>query len=175
MLRKISLPIVFAIFTLIILGVGFVITLKFTNPKQPEDENLLGIFIPEQGREHIPEGTSHPVYTSNPPTSGPHYAQPAQAGIYDSELEDERVIHNLEHGHVWISYKPSSASAELISNLKKVVDENSRMVILSPREANDSLIALASWTRLLKLDYFDNDKIVDFIKTNRGHAPELLP
>ncbi len=175
-LKRLINPIVVLIAFTAVLAVGGAFLINhLSRPKPPQEQALLGDFIPEEGRDHIPTGTKHMAYSSNPPTSGPHYVQPAAAGIYDRELPNEQLIHNLEHGHVWISYKTSSASAELIENLKTVVKENSRLVILTPREANDSLIALASWTRLLKLDHFDKQVIVDFIKTNRGHAPEFIP
>lgn len=167
--------IIIAVFTLLVLAVGVVFIANQSKPKSPEKENLIGDYYPQVSREHIDPGAPHQPYNSNPPTSGQHYAQPANVGIYDNELPDEQLIHNLEHGHVWISYRVSSASAELVNSLKQIVKDNSRLVILTPREKNDSLIAVASWTRLLKLDNLDKQKIVDFIKTNRGHAPEFLP
>ena len=175
MLKKVNPIIVIVLLTVVVLIIGVFFVTKQTSPKPPEQQGLLGEYVPEQGREHIPEGSPHEQYSSNPPTSGSHHTQPQEAGIYDNELPDEYLVHNLEHGHVWISYKTSSASAELVENLKQVAKENARLVVLTPREKNDSLIALASWTRLLKLDQFDKDKIVDFIKTNRGHAPEFVP
>ncbi|MCA9152539.1 MAG: DUF3105 domain-containing protein, partial [Planctomycetales bacterium] len=45
-------------------------------------------------------------------------------------------------------------------------------VIVTPRAANDSAIALASWARLLKLDAFDATTVRSFVETNRGKAPE---
>lgn len=178
MLKRLSFVnpvIVIAILSVAVLAGGVVFISRQSEPQTPEEQNLLGEYIPEQGREHIDPGQGHAPYSSNPPTSGPHYLGPAEVSIYDNELADEQLIHNLEHGHVWITYKTSSASAELIEKLKGTVQENSRLVVLTPREANDSLIALASWTRLLKLDQFDKEKIVDFIKTNRGNAPEFVP
>src|SRR3989344_5078 len=49
-------------------------------------------------------GASHEAYNSNPPTSGPHYEQPSRWGVSQAELPDEQLIHNLEHGGIWISY-----------------------------------------------------------------------
>ncbi len=45
-------------------------------------------------------------------------------------------------------------------------------VILTPREANDTTIALASWARLLTLNDYDPATVRDFVETNRGQAPE---
>ena len=45
---------------------------------------------------------------------------------------------------------------------------------MSPREANDAKIVLVSWTRLMKLDIYDEAKILDFIQRNKGKGPEKL-
>ena len=65
---------------------------------------LPGTAYPIQGREHIPLDAPHLPYNSNPPTSGPHYESPVPWGVYDHELPDEQLVHNLEHGGVWVSY-----------------------------------------------------------------------
>ena len=128
---------------------------------------------------------------SNPTTYGPHHGfdplgvdsnpgiTPRPTGVYTTEQPEEDLIHNLEHGHVWISYDPSLISANDLAALQQLVLDGSPNpngsgvgVILTPRAANDSLIALVSWARLLSLDNFDPGTILNFVETNRGHAPE---
>lgn len=87
----------YAVVILIIAGGLFFIVRQLTAP-------MPGTAYQIQGREHITVGASHLPYNSNPPTSGPHYDNAAPWGIYDHELPDEQLIHNLEHGGVWISY-----------------------------------------------------------------------
>ena len=70
---------------------------KASNVKQP------GEAVADLGRNHVPEGTVV-EYNSNPPTSGPHYAQWEKPGAYDRVLPDGRLIHSLEHGYIVISY-----------------------------------------------------------------------
>src|SRR3989338_8411314 len=84
----------------VVIITGYGLTLLVRQDKQP----LPGEAFAIQGQEHIAVGASHPEYNSNPPTSGWHYAQSANWGVYQTELPDEQVIHNLEHGGVWISY-----------------------------------------------------------------------
>ena len=52
---------------------------------------------------HISEG-SEAVYNSSPPTSGEHWPTPATCGFYEEGLPDERVVHNMEHGNIVVSY-----------------------------------------------------------------------
>src|SRR3989338_5338229 len=81
------------------------LTYLFVGSAQKTEENRPGEPFPIQGRDHIAVGAQHEPYRSNPPTSGSHYAQPADWGVYEQELPDEQLIHNLEHGGIWISYK----------------------------------------------------------------------
>ncbi len=133
------------------------------------EKGLLGQSFPIQGQEHITVGATHPEYNSNPPTSGWHYAQPANWGVYQTELPDEQVIHNLEHGGIWISYKGIDDATK--TALEKIAKSRPK-IILTPRLKNDAPIVLVSWGRLEKLEAFDERGILDFIKTNKNKSPE---
>lgn len=160
-----------AIGVVILLIIGAVAFVLFT-PKGTSQSNLLGEQIQEQGREHIVQGsTDHPPYNSNPPTSGPHWPNPAECKVYDEPVPDEAAIHSLEHGAIWITYKDKD-DKEIAEKLSNIVEKDPAKVLLSPRPENDSKIALASWTRLLKLEKFDESQISAFIKSNRNNAPE---
>src|SRR5262245_1055957 len=57
-----------------------------------------------------PSKTS-PVWNTDPPTSGPHYGFNPNGtlgtviwGAYDQEVELARLVHNLEHGGIYILY-----------------------------------------------------------------------
>ncbi len=133
-----------------------------------------GVAILELAQDHIPVGSKRPDYNSNPPTSGPHYPNPANWGIYDKPLPDEQLVHNLEHGGVWISYR-DPGDQELIGKLKELAGKYSLKVIMTPRPENDSAIAVAAWGRLLKLDTFDKAKIQEFIDAFINRGPEQVP
>ncbi len=132
---------------------------------------------PSTGQLHIKLGEQHVPYSSNPPTSGPHYNIPGygplECKMFEGEVVDEGAIHNLEHGAIWISYKNNDET--LKKQVKGIIDDNSK-IIASYRPANDSLIAVAGWGRLLKLDSFDEKKIEQFIKLykNGPDVPEPL-
>jgi len=131
----------------------------------------LGDAYKSQGQEHITENADHAAYNSNPPTSGPH-AQEVDWGIYDEELSDERLIHNIEHGGIWISYKEISDGE--LEELKEIAKAYPQRIVLGPRSKNDDRIALASWKRLLRLEMIDKEKIIEFIEKNTNKSPERL-
>lgn len=90
----------------------------------------------------------------------------------DKELPDEQVVHNLEHGHVWISYKPD-LSSEAVKVLRGFAGGTT---IVTPRSANDFDVALAAWGRLDKFNLengqIDEQRIKDFISRYQNKGPE---
>jgi len=132
------------------------------------------ITVADQGRDHVLPGAPHPPYNSNPPTSGWHYAATATWGFHNTELPDELVVHNLEHGGIWISYKDTE-DTEVVDGLVALAREYRTKVIVTHRPRNDSRIAVAAWGRLMKLDRFDRTAIVDFINRFKNKGPEFVP
>ena len=133
--------------------------------------------VADEGRTHVSEGTEV-GYTSSLPTSGDHWPVPLSDGIYDVEKPDEAIVHSLEHGRVWVSYKPS-----ISEQTKKALEELLKKyngTVLTPRSANDTDIVLAAWNRLDAFDLnsdgtFNEQRIIDFINRWRNKAPEFIP
>lgn len=131
------------------------------------------IVFASQGREHINVNDPHDPYNSNPPTSGPH-ASPVSAGVYTRALPDENLIHNLEHGHIWLSYRDADDD-EALSMLRSIQAEVPGLVVVTYRPENDARVAAAAWTRLLNLDELNRDEILAFIVRHANNAPESVP
>ena len=131
-----------------------------------------GKSIEIQPAKHIQPGQSHPPHNSNPPTSGWHYPRQADWGFYSKELPDERVVHNLEHGGIWISYTGVNDSTR--SQLRQLAQEYPKSVIVTQRSENDVPIAVASWGQLMELQSVDRERIVEFIEKNMNHSPEPI-
>ena len=127
--------------------------------------------FPIEGRKHVSAKTVV-SYKTNPPTSGDHLAEAESWGVYDKEISDKEAVHGLEHGGIWISYKDIDEGAVKI--LAEIGRENPGSVIVSPRAANDTKIAVASWGRLMKLDAPDKALIQKYIATYINQGPEKL-
>jgi hypothetical protein len=115
----------------------------------------------DTGRIHIGEAghlaLNHPAYSSDPPTSGPHYGITARWGFYGQQIPDEYVIHNLEHGGVAIWYEGDPADyALLFDDLLK----SFRKVVISPR-ANIDGVAATAWGVIMRC----NGEAVDALGT----------
>ncbi len=90
-----------------------------------------------------PNATSK-QWNTFPPTSGPHFAEPAVWGAYTSPLQQARVIHNLEHGGVFIQYG-SKVPASTVAQLRAFYDEHQAGTIMAPLPALGNKIALGAW------------------------------
>src|SRR3990170_4009123 len=132
------------------------------------------VSVPDQGRAHVAPGQSHPPFNSNPPTSGWHYASTASWGFHNSELTDELLIHNLEHGGIWITYKDDRDSA-VVDPLVALAREFPRKLVITHRPKNDNPLAVAAWGQLMKLDRYDRTAIVDFYNRFKNKGPEFVP
>ncbi|HXF83617.1 MAG TPA: DUF3105 domain-containing protein, partial [bacterium] len=119
-------------------------------------------------------GEAHGAYFSNPPTSGWHYGAAARWGFYNDELPDELLVHNLEHGGIWISFRDKD-DTEVVDALADLARAYRSKVIVTHRPRNDSRVAVVAWGRLMKLDRFDRDAIADFIQRFRNRGPEFVP
>ena len=165
-------------FLAILIAGGGIYFLVKRSQKKIAERKIYAVQIPDQGQNHIDISASHPDYNSNPPTSGWHYEKWADKGVYKNQLPDEQLIHNLEHGYIWISYKPD-ANPEIIKQLEDFYGIGKK-IIVEPRKENDKLIALAAWNWLDKFDPELNEKlngaelkrIGDFIDQYINQGPE---
>ncbi len=136
--------------------------------------------IADLGADHITPGQDHLPYNSVPATSGWHLGQPlapAPWGVHIDVLDDEVLLHNLEHGGVGVHYDCPDGCAELVAQLSELVTTAANRggkVIMSPFPGMDSTISLTAWTFMDQLDLFDEDRIRDFLGAHESspNAPE---
>lgn len=153
-------------------AVGFIIFNDKPEPERP------GVVQEDKGRQHVQGTENNPSIGGEPPTSGDHASSPLPWQAYDQEIPDASAVHNMEHGGVYISYRPD-LPADQIGKIKGVFTSpfwrsgfSPNKVIIAPRAANDSPIIMSSWTRNLKLDNFDEERMVEYYLRNIGKSPE---
>lgn len=195
--KKVFISIGLATILLLVGGV-WLLTAQDAKEQTKLSKPLLGEAIANQGANHVPDGTKV-EYNSNPPTSGPHYTNPQLAGIYDKPIPDGNLLHSMEHGAVILWYKQSfpadkptdnsnnqpestgsaianKLSTQDVDRLKQIFDSASvSKKIMVPRNNMDTIIALTSWGRLLKLSTIDENQIKAFLETNEDRGPEKAP
>jgi hypothetical protein len=156
-----------------LIGGMFVFAREQPLPQVTPAPSLLGEVVPMGPGTHVPVGGALEVTPGQPPAGGPHYAQPAPAGMYARPVPDGHAIHSLEHGIVWISYRPDLLSAEDLEALTAVAQAHARDVLMSPRPENAAAASVVSWGRRLNLASPVTRAAVEaFVVTNVDQAPE---
>ena len=124
---------------------------------------------------HISETDTFAGYNSIPPTTGNHWAVPAEWGIYDEPVPNERQVHNLEHGGIIIQY--DSEDEGLIARLEELARSLRGFpscVIVAPYPDMEHPIALTAWGVLLTMDDLDEAAIREFANFYRDEGPERI-
>jgi len=132
-----------------------------------------------------PDGSSD-TWTTDPPTSGPHYAVPAVWGSFDDPVNQAQLVHNLEHGGIAVQYGSDVPSAT-ITELERFVQEHPRGTVLAPYASLGDQIALGAWVTesatdpengtayLVKCSRFDQAAFEAFFDAYQFQGPERFP
>jgi Protein of unknown function (DUF3105) len=117
---------------------------------------LPGQVFASQGNMHINPGDSHPVYDSNPPTSGWHFPTWPERGIYTSPLPEEYLLHFQEHAGVVIHYNPDKIPKDQLDALTNIakdeLNKGQGLVVLAPDSTIPQAVAITSWQHLVPFD-----------------------
>lgn len=110
------------------------------------------------------------TYKISPPVGGEHNSawQRCFGDVYDAPIANEHAVHSLEHGAIWITYRPD-LPADQVEKLAARVRGNDYM-LMSPYEGLDAPISLQAWGFQLKVDDADDKRIDEFITTLRDVA-----
>lgn len=106
--------------------------------------------------EHV---TGSYDYEQTPPVGGPHDEVWLDCGVYDEPVRDENAVHDLEHGTVWISYRPD-LPADDVATLAEALPQNG---ILAPYDGLPAPVVVTVWGRQLHLDGADDERLALFV------------
>ena len=130
---------------------------------------------PPNGIEVYPATTNHTVkgpieYDRKPPTNGNHDPLWQNCGFYEEPVEDRHAVHSLDHGVVWITYRPDLPKQQ-IETLHPYGNEN--YVIASPYPGQNAPVIATSWRVQLELGGADDPRLRRFV--NQFRISELAP
>src|SRR5205823_312975 len=97
-------------------------------PSGVSTKPLLGQAVTIGAATHVSDPAQLQIPEGQPPAGGPHFPQPQPPGTYDQPLADGNAIHSLEHGMVWISYRPDLLAPGDLDTLKNVAKSHSNDV-----------------------------------------------
>lgn len=98
-------------------------------------------------------------YPQSPAAGGPHSVDWLDCGVYDEPVREENVVHDLEHGTVWITYEPG-LDEESVAALEEALPQNG---ILSPYDDLRAPVVVTVWERQLELTGADDPRLELFI------------
>ena len=113
-------------------------------------------------------------YAVLPPPGGLHNDVWANCGFYDVGIDDEHIVHDLEHGAVWLAYSLDLAAAqvEVIHDLARAHDK----VIATPYPGLPvgTAVVASAWARQLVLDTVVDPRLERFVVQYQdgSQAPE---
>jgi hypothetical protein len=135
------------------------------------------------------EGTTHESrqfaasdYKTNPPTSGNHFPEWYEDGVYEPGDVPElgKLVHTLEHGRINVQYRQGSP-AETVDQLEALLAEQSdgyHMLLYENTTGMDAAVAATTWGHSLTCPEM-NDEVFDAIRTFRAEyidqGPEDVP
>jgi hypothetical protein len=114
-------------------------------------------------------------YKETPPVGGEHNNYWQRCDVYDKPIHSEHAVHSMEHGAVWITYRPDLPTQQ-VEALKKVATSTGQQdyMLVSPFPNLPAPIVASSWGHQLKLDSPEDPKLSAFIKKfqNGKDTPE---
>ncbi|MEV2238652.1 DUF3105 domain-containing protein [Micromonospora sp. NPDC049891] len=157
-----------------IIGFGAWATFKGSQSWEDKAADIAGIV---NYRETDPESLTYESHQSgkieykySPPVGGAHNNawQRCLGDVYDAPIASEHAVHSMEHGSVWLTYRPDLPAAD-VEKLASVIRGNDFM-LMSPYEGLDAAVSLQAWGYQLKVDSADDPRIKEFATTLAQNA-----
>ncbi|WP_189004540.1 DUF3105 domain-containing protein [Deinococcus roseus] len=118
---------------------------------------------------HATDPVNYPFY---PPVMGLHHPTWANCGIYLKTIDARMALHSLEHGALWVTFKPTTEARKLAFLQTLVKGNPYRLMSLEARQTAD--VVLTVWGVQLVVSTWDEKAIKDFADqyTNGPTTPE---
>ena len=130
--------------------------------------------MPVEGVQEFSVSASHSAetiaYDPAPPVGGEHDPTPQTCGFYALPIRNENAVHSLEHGAVWITYRPG-LPVDQLQRLQAIARDEPK-VLVSPYAGLPSPIVASSWGRQIQLGSAADERLQQFVRRYRGMAPE---
>jgi hypothetical protein len=122
-------------------------------------------------RNHV---QGHVTYPQTPPVGGDHNPVWMNCGVYSQPVVTEDAVHSMEHGAVWIVYRPNLPRTQVDALVK--LARGQPYVLLSPWTDTNipAPIVASAWGLQLKADTAADPAVAAFVRMYAGgpQAPE---
>ena len=117
--------------------------------------------------------TDQPItYQQSPSVGGDHAPVWQNCGFYDAPVQNENAVHSMEHGAVWITYRPDLPEKQA-AGLRQLAYRQP-YVLISPYPGLPAPIVASAWGKQLYLHSAQDVQLEQFIRAYRlsDQAPE---
>lgn len=155
--QKVSLPTILSL--TVIAGLILLFVFLITGQTRGIAGDISGVRVfSNLSRDH----TNQPVtYAQIPPVGGEHHPAWQNCGVYTEPIPNENAVHSLEHGVIWITYRPDLPAGQL-EQLQELT-RKSGYRLLSPYPDLPSPVVASAWGYQLRLETADDSRLLDFI------------
>ena len=108
--------------------------------------------------------TADVTYAQTPPVGGDHNPTWLNCGVYPKAVPDELAVHSLEHGAVWVTYRPDLPAAQVATLTKELPDT---YIVVSPHDGLSSPVVASAWGAQLALTGVDDPRLEEFVTKYR--------
>jgi predicted small secreted protein len=112
-------------------------------------------------RDHTREPVDYP---QSPPVGGPHDPIWQNCGFYSKPVRNENAVHSMEHGAVWITYRPD-LPRDQVEKIKSLTQK--RYVLASPYANLPAPVVATAWGKQLLLDSTNDPRLEQFVRAYR--------
>jgi hypothetical protein len=113
------------------------------------------------------------TWNEDPPMGGAHNVAWQNCGVYHQPIHNEHGVHSLEHGAVWVTYRPD-LPADQVQRLVTLAATD--YLLVSPYPGLPAPVIATAWNRQLRLDGATDPRLVAFIdeyRNNPQNTPEF--
>ncbi len=111
----------------------------------------------ELSQDHLATPVDYP---QNPPVGGDHSPDPQTCGAYGQPIPNERGVHSMEHGAVWITHRPDLPGPQ-VSRLRSLARQSH--VLVSPYPGLPAPVVASAWGRQVQLESADDPRLQQFL------------
>ena len=128
---------------------------------------------PDLSHEHVERRVDYP---QTPPVGGEHWPPQTpvgygwqRCGVYPEPVVDEFAVHSLEHGAVWLSYRPD-ASPQDVQALVALTEIKPDYTLVSPVPGQPAPFMATTWGLQLEAQSATDPRLATFTRTYAGGA-----
>jgi Protein of unknown function (DUF3105) len=119
--------------------------------------------------QHINNPDAPVDYNSFPPSSGPHYAQPAPWNLYSDPVKQTILVHNLEHGGIVVQYGKGVSQSD-VDKIEAFYQDDPYGMVVAPYAKLGNKIAATAWNE----PAYSQNQDANFNKVDPGHGFVLM-